>query len=371
MNKLYSILIFILAIALVDSVYAIRISPDSVRVEFEPNREQSFLFRVGGAQKIELYKKGDLADYVSFNQTILEDGNYFIVTVKLPSHIDTPGDNLVFIGAREFTETGGTVGGVAAIQTPVVIRVPYPGVYPSMDLSVPDASIDETIAITIRINNLGTDDIKKAKAYIDIFDSDNILTKELNTDEQPVKSKSDTTLTALLNTSGMKASTYRAVANVTYDVNYSILEKNFKVGVLSLSILNYTKEFLKDKIGKFEIEIQSKWNIKIDGVYAEINIFNNTRTIDILKTPTASIEPWQKSKLSTFWDTTELAEGNYNVKITVYYAGTSSTLDSEIIILKPKESFISKYVNTTTILIALVMLLIIFNIIILWKRKRK
>ena len=371
MNKLFFILLLILAVSLINSVHAIRISPDSVRVEFQPGLEQSVLFRAGGAPKIQIYKRGALADYVSFNQTVLEDDGYLVVTIKLPGHIDTPGDHIVFLGARESIATAGTVGGTAAIQTPIVIRVPYPGIYTEIGISLPDASVDETVEIQVTIRNLGTDNIKKAVAYINIFNSDNILAKSLTTDEHPVESRSSNTLSAFLNTSGMKAGTYRAGFNITYDDNYKLMEKNFKIGALSVNILNYTKEFLKDKISKFEIEVQSKWNSRIDKLYAEVTILNSTKTIDTLKTPTAALDPWQTTKLSTFWDTTGLAEGKYNAKITIHYADTSSTLDGEVIVLKPQENFLSKYINTTTILITFAALLIIFNVIILLKRKRK
>lgn len=370
MKKICIILVFLVAI-LVDIAYAIRISPDTVRIEFEPNLEKSITFRVGGSQKIELYKKGALADYVDLSESVVGGDSSFTVTVKLPSYIDTPGDNIVLIGAREYSGGGGTVGGVAAIQTPIVIRVPYPGIYPEFSLSAPDANIDETVPIIIRIRNLGTDKIKRAVAQIDIIDSDNLLAKKLTTNELSVESKSTVDLMAFFNTTGVKSGSYRAIANVTYDANYTLLERNFRVGILSVKLLNYTKEFLKDKIGKFEIELQSKWNSKIDDLHAEIIISNGTKTIETLKTPTTSLEPWQKIKIYTFWDTTDLAEGKYNARIILYYAGTSSTSDNEVMIFKPKESLISKYMNTTTILIALVILLVIFNMIILLKRKRK
>ena len=370
MKKIF-VLIFALTIILISTAYAIRISPDSIRIEFEPNLEKSFVFMIGGASKVEIYKSGALSEYVQLDKTILDDGSKFTVTVKLPDHITTPGDNIILIGAREYVEKGGTVGGIAAIQTPIVIRVPYPGIYADMEMSIPDASVDEIIGITINIHNLGTDDIKSAKASIDIFDSDKILTKNVNTNQASIKSRSEAELRTQLNTSGMKSGTYTAIANVYYDENNKTLEKNFRIGVLSVKVLNYTREFLRDKIGKFEIDAMSKWNSKIDDLYAEIKIFNGTKIIDTLKTPTASLEPWQVTKLSTFLDTTGLGEGIYNIKITIYYAGTSSTLDGEVYILKPEESFISKYINITTILIVFVVLLIIFNAVILLKRKKK
>ena len=373
MNKIHFILIFIVAVALVDGVYAVRISPDSVRIEFQPNLEQSYLFKAGGAPKIEVYKKGDLADYVYFNQTVLDDDSYFVVTVKLPSHIDTPGDNIVFIGAREFRGTaGGTVGGIAAIQAPIVIRVPYPGIYPSISFNMPEfVNADEIIPITIDIQNFGTNDIMASRAAINIFDPGGNQIQALLTDQQPVKSKSAAALTASLNTTGMKAGIYKGTANVTFDGNYQAIEKNFRVGVLSVNILNYTKDFLKDKIGIFEIEVQSMWSGRIDNAFAEIEISNSTKTMDALKTPAGTLEPWQKIKLSTFLDTTGLGEGRYNAKISIFYSGTSSTLDGEVAIFSPQESHYLKYLNTTAILIALAALLIIFNLIFLLKRKRK
>ncbi len=374
---LYKVLpVFLLFFFFVNSVYAIRIYPDTLRIEFVPNFEGSFEFRVGGAEKIEVYKKGALADYVYFSQTIFENQGIFTVTVKLPEHIDTPGDNIILIGAREYSDKGGTVGGVAAIQTPIVIRVPYPGVYIDTGLSVPDSSVDETITITIPIKNLGTNDIKSASASIFIFDSDNVMVKTIHTKGISVKSRSESNLVVSLNTTAMRSGTYRAIANLTYDGNHMSFEKYFKIGVLSVNILDYTREFLKDKISRFELEVESKWNSRIDNLFSEIQIFNTTKYIDTLRTPTVVLDPWQKTKLTAFFDTSDLGVGTYYAKITIFYADTSLTLDGEVLIINPQEPPIYKYksiqpAKVLTVLMTIILLFVVIHIMFISKKKDK
>ena len=90
---------------------------------------------------------------------------------------------------------------------------------------------------------------------------------------------------------------------------------------------------------------------------------------------------WEEKRISTFWDNQGLGEGTYDVEITLFYEGQTTKLDGKIEIIVPEEdkSFFEKYLNftsfgkyltTTNLLIALVLLLIIINIYIL-SRKRK
>jgi len=50
----------------------------------------------------------------------------------------------------------------------------------------------------------------------------------------------------------------------------------------------------------FDIEIESGWNNKIDGAYAEVFISNSSVDLFSFKTSSTSLEPWEKKQLLDF-----------------------------------------------------------------------
>ena len=354
-------------------VNAIRISPSSIKIDFQPNYEETFTFHTERAENIGVYIEGGLAEYVTVEEDNIAKDGTFIIKVKLPAEIETPGKNRVLVGLIEKGRGGGTVTGIASIRTPIDIKVPYPGIYAQIGFNVHDLNINETANFVVTINNLGKEDITNAKAVIDIFDSNERLVEKLFTQEKKIKANTQENLVVLFDPSKHTAGQYKAIAHVTYDDKSKDLEANFKIGILNVKIINYTKIFFKDEISKFDIEIESRWNSKINDIFGEVKVFNNTKEVSSFKTVSVSLEPWEKKIISTFWDPEGLGEGTYNVEITLFYEGqtTKITEKIEIIVLKEKISFFKKYFTTTNLLIAAVLLLILINIIILVRKRKK
>ena len=344
------ILILIFILLLVQTVIAIRISPDAIRIEFEPNFEKSYTFRTETAENVGVGIEGNLAEYVTIEENNIAKDGTFVIKVKLPEEIDPPGKHIVFIGVTEGGKGGGTVAGIASIRTALDIRVPYPGIYAEISFNVRDLNINETANFIVSINNLGKENIDNAKAVIDILDSDEKIVEKLFTEEKVIRNRSKDTLQALFNASKHTSGRHKAVAHVTYDDQSKDLEADFRIGTLNIKIINYTRTFIKDKIAKFEIEIESAWNTKIDNIFAEVKVFNNTKEVSSFKTVSVSLEPWDQKILSTFWDTQGLGEGTYDAEITLFYEGQKTKLDGKIEIIIPKEEtqFFKKYITTTS-----------------------
>ncbi len=371
MKKIFILLL--MAIFISNVVSAIRISPDSIRIEFVPNFEKSYDFNTERAENVGIAIEGDLAKYVSVEKNDIAKDGTFVIKVKLPAEIETPGKNLIFIGITEGGKGGGMVSGTASIRTPIDIRVPYPGIYAEIAFNVHDLNINETANFAVTVNNLGKKDIGSAKAVIDVIDNDRRLVEKLVTEEKEVIVNAKETLEVFFNASKHTAGTYNAFAHVTYADRLQDLESIFKIGTLNIEITNYTKVFFKDKIAKFDIEIESGWNSKIGNVFAEVEVFNNTREISSFKTVSISLGPWEKKKISTLWDNEGLGEGAYDVEINLLYEGKTTKVAGKIEIIEPKEEiWFKKYFNITNLLItAVVLLLIITNIIVLFKKRKK
>ncbi len=361
-----------MAIFMSNIVNAIRISPDFIRIEFEPNFEKSYTFHTETAENVGITIEGDLAKYVSVEKdNIAKDGS-FVIKVKFPAEIETPGKNLVYVGVIEGGKGGAMVSGIAAIRTPIDIRVPYPGIYAEIGFNVHDLNINETANFVVTINNLGKKDIDIAKAVIDVFDINARLVEKLFTQEKAVNVKAKENLEAFFDASKHTAGTYKAIAHVTYADRTQDLESTFKIGTLNIKITNYTKTFFKGKIAKFDIEIESGWNSKIDNVFTEVKVFNNTKEISSFKTVSVSLQPWEKKKISTFWDNEGLGEGAYDIELNLFYEEKITKITGKIEIIVPKEEIsFKKYLTATNLLIAVVVLLIIINIIVLFKKSKK
>jgi len=366
------IILLLMAIFISNTVNAIRISPDSIRIEFEPNFEKSYTFYTETAENVGIAIEGDLAKYVGVEKdSIAKDGS-FVIKVKLPAEIETPGKNLVFVSVTEGGKGGAMVSGIASIRTPIDIRVPYPGIYAEIGFNVHDLNINETANFVVTIHNLGKLSITSAKAVIDVFDINARLVEKLFTQERIVNAKAKENLDAFFDASKHNAGTYKAVAHVTYADQSKDLEANFKIGTLNIKITNYTNTFFIGKIAKFDIEIESGWNSKIDNVFAEVKIFNNTKEISSFKTISVSLQPWEKKKISTFWDNEGLGEGTYDMEISLFYEGKTNKVSGKIEIIMPKEKIsYKKYLTTTNILVIVVILLVIINIIVLISRRKK
>ena len=352
-------------------VNAIRISPDSIRIEFEPNFEKSYTFHTEMAENVGIAIEGDLAKYVSVEKdNIAKDGS-FVIKVKLPAEIETPGKNLVYVGVTEGGKGGAMVSGIASIRTPIDIRVPYPGIYAEIGFNAHDLNINETANFAVRIHNLGKLSITNAKAVIDIFDVNERLVEKLFSEEKVVLPKALESLEAFFDASKHTAGAYKAIAHVTYADRLKDLESTFKIGALNIQITNYTKTFFKDKIAKFDIEIESKWNNNINNVYAEIIISNDSKQVSSFKTISVDLEPWESEVISTFWDAAGLAEGVYDVTIMLVYEDKKTEVSGKIEIREEKERKpISAYLTGTNLLIALVLLLAIINIVLLIGKKK-
>lgn len=374
--KKYFIQIFtlVLFLILVHNVWAISINPAIITIEYFPNYEESFDFKTEVQEGVEVYIDGSLSEYFTVEKNNIGVDGTFTIKVKLPDEIDNPGRNTVYIGLLEPHKGGGMVSTRTSIRTPIIINVPYEGLYADITFYVSDLNVDETKQFSVTINNLGKKDIDKAKADITIFDADDNVVENLVTDEENVPSRSRKDLGVMFNASNHLPGVYSARADVTYDVLSKTIDKNFKIGSLNVEVFNYSKIFKEDTISNFFIIAESGWNDKIEGLYAEISILNGSKVLSELKTPNYDIEPWERLEISTFWDNKGLGVGTYPIKMTLYYQGARTEEEGEIQIISAtddgKFSFDGIF-NFTTLLVVFIVILVLVNVFILLRRKKK
>ncbi len=356
----------------------VSIQPAKYSINFEPNLEKDFGFYICGAAKIETYLDGDLVKYA----TIIDNEpnsscRDIVVRVRLPNKIEKPGKNILLVGAKELIEVGSGVAGRAAIQAPIVIFVPYPGMYVEWNFVAPNVNEGETVHFIVSVSNLGTNNIQSARAIIDVYD-DNSKIKSLNTDEKSIPSKESAEFPLDMETTGMKAGSYRVVTTLYYDGRSDLKEKSFNIGSLYVAINNYTKVLEQGKINKVGIEIESKWNNNLQDVYSAVTI-NGVK----VKTPNYDLKAWETKEIAAYYDTTGMDIGEYDAQITLYYGGKTTTEEGKVYVVEQSEVQsseakeekpwnISFNITPTTLLVAIIIILVVVDIVwLIIRRKNK
>lgn len=347
----------------------IGMTPALVDINFEPGYKFSVDFSVLGVnpeQKIEIYTKGDFAEYATLSKNETTGGGGFTVYVTLPHEARKVGKNLLYIGIKEKKEGSGGIGVQAGVEALIRIHVPYPGKYAEISLSGGNVNEGEPINFVVEVNNLGTESLSLSPVIEIYSGSEKIRT--LTSDNRILETKAKETFEIPLKTDGIKPGIYNVTALVSYGGGVAIAEREFKIGGLFVNITNHTSTFNRGKINKFTIDVESQWNSKIENVYAAVNITNLTSSIDYFKTPSASIEPWNKVVLEGFFNAENAKLDNYTANITLFYEGKETNIVGKISAEKEKGGI---NIVLIVIIIAVILAIIIAGVFVLFRKYAK
>ncbi|MEM4397280.1 MAG: hypothetical protein QW757_01485 [Candidatus Woesearchaeota archaeon] len=206
-----------------------------------------------------------------------------------------------------------------------------------------------------------------------------IIFQKIKTNEiYTLKSKEEKFINASFNSNGLLAGNYYAIAYLNYDGNISNKTYEFVIGQKNVKILNFTKKIEYKRINKFEIEVKSEWNNKIDKAYAVIDIFSKDKKTKItsFRSYDTSLERLEEKKLESYFDATNIEKGKYIAVVNLFYDGSSTTLEDFVTIdeninqnivseIPGKISFKTMIQNITLINV-LIFLLIIFVLLSLY-----
>lgn len=309
------------------------ISPAKITTNFKPNTEESFTFVITTESDIELeiYATGDLSEYVFFDKKELIGGGTFTATLKFPNNVSKPGAHRILVGAREKVdkELIGTIGTLVAVQSPIDVIIPYPGRYLEIELSSHNVNIGDPVKFTLKLMNKGNEDLTLSPV-IEVY-SDKIKKDTITFETRDLKSQEEIGLQKELDTTNYSPGRYNAIAVVNYG-SIANSESEFRVGSLFIELINYTKKMSIGGINKFEIEIESNWNNKINGAHAEVSFLENGKEKLKFKTSPIDLEPWEKKTIDGFFDTSNFTEGKHNANLTLTYYGESFGSSSNKII---------------------------------------
>ena len=360
--------IFAIVLFLMQAISALGVSPSKVESNFKPGLEIVVPYRVFGIdanQKLGISASGDFAEYVKFDKDKLTGPGIFTATLKLPDYVEKPGKHRIYIKVEEKVTdeevVGSAVGTSITINALIIVYVPYPGKYLEISLSSNNANVGNPVNFELGIVSQGKEDVN-ITPKIDIM-SDNKTIETLYFINREIKSQEQIKLKKSLGTADYNPGTYKALAIIEYG-KLAKAESIFKIGELIIHLVNYTRQITIGDIQKLNLEIESGWNDKVDGAYAEVFILNSSTTLVSFETSSTSLEPWEKKTIVGFFDTNNFTKGFYDANITfIYYGKNIGTSSSELV----KIEFVEEKNNFQMILfiaVGAVLLLVILGIII-------
>ncbi len=343
--------------------------PPSYTVGFRPNHEEILYFSVTGYENATAARIS-CPEWLSYNNDAAwgEDGRiHFSVTLRFPSEIKTPGEHRCGFIVQEYQDpnippTWSGIRAIAQVGGTIIVDVPYPKKYATLDLEIPSQKKGEPIFASVNIKNYGIEEIYNVKAKIEIFD---IKNSSINTVETTAVDKITTHQTVKLwkkiDTTLYEAAKYRAVA--TFDYGGDEIAKDeelFFIGTPHVEVLKSSENATANKLNDFQIEVESWWGDVLQNVYAFVNISNETFSREF-KTVNTDLNPWTTGLLEGYFDATGFNKGEHRVEIMVRYYGDKETIaQGTIMIYEEKEE--KEFPMLLVIIISGVALLLIINI---------
>lgn len=356
-KRCFALVFFITLIFLISEIVIatnIGVSPAVYEVDFKPGLEKKFIFnfRIEQANSgLQIYKEGDLAEYVALNTHYLHSSGSVSVYLRLPDKIEPPGLHIIHIGALETPKTkkqGMTI--VGNIVGSIKIFVPYPGKYVESEIIAKDVKYGEITNFILKISGKGSEDVL-TKNRLEVYDPQNKLIKTFDLGEYYLKSGETKTFETEFDTIGYKMGKYKVIAISEYDGKETKKETFFRIGEIYIEIINHSNNFLRGRINKFDIEIESFWNDPIENVFAEVLIPDYNI---IFRTPSITLKGFGKAVLTGYFDTTSIpVEVNkIRASINVYYLDKRTNKIVKLDIINEKN-------YTTHILIGIIGLLVL------------
>ena len=364
MERRKSVLVFLIFILCPFALGAAGVSPGYRDINFEPNLKESVYFNFIGDpdSDFEIYLSGDLSEYAKVSPSTVKGSGRVDVYFDFPEKIDLPGPHIVYVGARQARKEN--VQGVAIVsnvQGVIHVNVPYPDSYLSLNLEAKNAKAGEPVELKLDLRNLGKA-AARAKSTIEIYNSASKRIRMLDLGEDEIAPGDSKSYQEKLETTSYPAGFYKARAASAYSGKTAEAEKEFRLGELYVNITGYTENLERDKINKFDINVESLWNDPLENVFAEVSIPNYNINFP---TPSIKLNGFEKGTVTGYFDTTGIEEKSFEAVIKLHYEGKIT--ERKAILRFKKEANYLLY----GLIGALLLAVIIFILVLLWHNRLK
>ena len=300
------------------------VSPVSQSVDFSPGLDRSYKFYFTGDADATyaVVAEGDFAQYTTITPVTLKGEGYVTVRLRLPREASVPGAHVIFIVARQKPpQANAGVTLLGAVKSTVVVHVPYPGKYATLTFEASNAKAGEPVPFSLKVSNLGTQEIIAAPR-ISLINGENTSVSSFALEMSTIQSTQSKSYAFEANTSSYRAGFYRALATVEYGGKTPAThEARFRLGELAVNVTSTSDRLTKNKLNRFDIQIESLWNDPLENVYADVEVLNHSMKFT---TPSTSLNGFEKATLTGYFDTTGIEKEPFQVRIVLHYAGTTS-----------------------------------------------
>lgn len=347
----------------------------SKEFEFVPGKEVDISVlvtnSVNAAFPIKVYPSGEIAEYLTLkneeNEIVLgsKGSARFDFKLKMPMSFDKPGEHSAFIFAEQIPpEDAGGMIGIIRIGNKIIIHVPYPGKYIDSWLSVENTRVKQDVTFSIEVNHRGSELINDIYADVHVFDEKDEKIATVRTNNMILQSDTTDILEGVWY-ADVKPGKYKVIADIYYDgETKKTNDYNFNLGSPSIKITEIINDtIVNGTVAKIPVKVKSEWNIKINDVFAELKIFDESgNEIETIKSETINIGPWAIHTFNLFWDTRNANVGEYKASVDIHYLEEKEHRDFSLVI-EPVQGFYSEASLIYIIVAVIVLALMTFTII--------
>ena len=134
-----------------------------------------------------------------------------------------------------------------------------------------------------------------------------------------------------------------------------------------MEIKDYDYQFEQGKINPFKIEVENKWNTKIDEVFVEVAITDSGTLVGGFKTISVDTNPWESKNITGYLDATNLEVKRYVAKLSLSYGGAKT---SKLVAIYVNEPPVKTYRAYIIIAIIVALLIIAAFTYLIWKIRK-
>ncbi len=202
------------------------------------------------------------------------------------------------------------------------VRVPNEGKFLEAELKVtPEKiSVGQPAFFAVKLLNFGTEDLANLQTEVSVSSPDGSTLMKKQTNKVALLKPGDRDeLKTYWDTKGAGSGAYQVQGSIEYGgKNPAVPKVSFQLGDIVIRIMNVSTD-LTDAIAKINVDVQSEWNEKIEKVYAEIVVKNQSIRYPAIRTSSIDLEPWGAQRLTAFWEREGISPGEYTMDILVYY----------------------------------------------------
>ena len=329
-------LVVLLGVFMIGSVLGLGVSPARVTFDFEEGMSQEVFFDVvnSGEEDVEVVfgVGGDLGEYI----TLMEEGGLifggetksFGYVLDLPDFLE-PGVNTgeIIVSQVAGETSGSQISATLAVVSQVYVYAPYPGKYVSSKMNVYAGEADESVRFVISAVVVGEADLDSVLADVEIYDDEGDRVGSFSTDEVGVKRGERKELVYDWS-EGFSAGDYVARVRLIWDGEVSDLEESFVVGREGLKLVDVrSRDFDLGEIVELEILIENNWDEEAQDVFVETVVLDEGEVVSDFMSPSHDVGALSEEVFVSYWDTSGVLEGDYDVQIFIRHGERVSKRD--------------------------------------------